>query len=60
MLKLSLRGIIGNRGCCYSINILRKFIKCSQGRSHIAEDAIDRHTAGLKYILFICRSFYKD
>jgi glycosyltransferase involved in cell wall biosynthesis len=41
-LKLSLRGLIGNRGCCYSINVLRKYHSVSQGRSHIAEDAIDR------------------
>ena len=42
LLKLALRGLIGNRGCCYSINVLRKFHKVSKGRSHIAEDAIDR------------------
>lgn len=41
-LKLALRGIIGNRSTCYSINILKKFIRVSQGRSHIAEDAQDR------------------
>lgn len=42
LFKLSLRGIIGNRSCCYSINILKQFRKVSQGRSHIAEDAQDR------------------
>lgn len=41
-LKLSHRGLIGNRSACYSINVLRKFQKVSQGRSHIAESAIDR------------------
>lgn len=41
-LRLALRGIISNRGCCYSINVLRKFEKVSQGRSHIAEMAMDR------------------
>lgn len=41
-LKLALRGIISNRSACYSINILHKFMKTSQGKSHIAEDAQDR------------------
>lgn len=41
-LKMALRGIITNRSTCYSINILKKFKKVSQGRSHIAEDAQDR------------------
>lgn len=42
LLKLALRGLIGNRGCCYSINVLKRYHKVSQGRSHIAEDAMDR------------------
>lgn len=42
ILKLAIRGLICNRSCCYSIHILKKFFKCSQGRSHIAEDAQDR------------------
>lgn len=42
LLKLSLRGLIGNRGCCYSLNVLKRYRKVSQGRSHIAEDAQDR------------------
>lgn len=41
-LRLALRGIIGNRGSCFSINVLNKFDKVSQGRSHIAEMAQDR------------------
>ncbi len=41
-LRLSLRGLIGNRGACYSINVLKRYIKVSQGRSHIAEDTQDR------------------
>lgn len=40
--SLSLRGIVGNRSSCYSVNILRRFFKVSQGRSHIAESSIDR------------------
>lgn len=40
--KLSLRGLVGSRSCCFSSKILRKCTKVSQGRSHIAEDAIDR------------------
>ncbi len=42
LLKLSLRRKIGNRGCCFSRNVLERFRKVSQGRSHIAEDAQDR------------------
>ncbi len=42
LLKLSLRGLIGSRGCCYSRKIMDNFRKVSQGRSHIAEDAQDR------------------
>lgn len=41
-LSLALRGLICNRSACYSISVLRKFKKVSQGRSHIAEDAQDR------------------
>lgn len=41
-LRLALRGIIGGRGCCYSINVLKRFEKVSQGSSHIAEMAQDR------------------
>ena len=41
-LRLALRGIIGGRGCCYSINVLKRFEKVSQGRSHIVEMAQDR------------------
>ena len=40
--SLSLRGIVGNRSACYSINILKKFFKVSKGKSHVAESAIDR------------------
>lgn len=40
--RLALRGVINNRGCCYSKRILDKFKKVSQGRSHIAENAQDR------------------
>lgn len=41
-LKLALRGLISNRSACFSINVLKKFINVSQGRSNIAEDAQDR------------------
>ena len=40
--KAALRGMISNRSCCFSINVLRQFNPVSQGRSHIAEDAQDR------------------
>lgn len=36
-LRLALRNLINGRGCCFGINVLRKFEKVSQGRSHIAE-----------------------
>lgn len=41
-LPLAIRGIIGGRGCCYSVKVLNNFVKVSQGRSHIAEMAQDR------------------
>lgn len=40
--RLSLRGVINGRSCCYSRRILSKFKKVSQGRSHIAENIQDR------------------
>ena len=52
-LRLALRGLIGNRGSCYSIGIMKRFKKVSQGRSHIAEDAIDRQLQ-----FFTDKSFY--
>lgn len=39
--RLALRGLVSGHGCCYSIKVLRKFKKVSQGRSHIAELAQD-------------------
>ena len=42
VIRLSLRGLIGNRSCCYSIAILKRFQKVSQGRSYIAEVIQDR------------------
>ncbi len=42
VIRLSLRGLIGNRSSCYSIAILKKFQKVSQGRSYIAEVIQDR------------------
>lgn len=41
-ISLSMRWHISNRSCCYSINILKKFIKVSSGRSYVAETAQDR------------------
>lgn len=40
--RLALRKVICGRGCCYSIKVLKKFKKLSVGRSHIAEDVMDR------------------
>lgn len=42
LLKLALRGLIGNRGACSAVAVSNRFVKVSQGRSHIAEDALDR------------------
>lgn len=41
-LRLALRGIIGGRGCCFSINALKRFDFVSQGRSHKVEHIQDR------------------
>ena len=38
---LTLRNVIGNRSACFSINTMKMYKKVSQGRSHIAETAID-------------------
>lgn len=40
--RLSLRGYINSRSCCYSKRVLDKFQIVSKGRSHIAENAQDR------------------
>ena len=53
MMSLSLRGIVGNRSACFSTNVLKKYFKVSQGRSHIAESAIDRQLQ-----LFSEKSYY--
>lgn len=52
-LKLAIRHCIYNRSACYSRGVLDKYEKVSQGRSHIAEDAIDRQLQ-----LFSQKSFY--
>ena len=41
-LKLAIRGFIGNRSTCISMKVLKKFVKVSNGRSYIAEQAQDR------------------
>ena len=41
-LRLSIRGIIGNRSAVCSKKVIKSFVKVSQGKSHIAESAIDR------------------
>ena len=61
-LRLALRGIIGGRGCCCSINVLKKYKKVSQGRSHIAEMAQDRQKQAFSesnyYIPFVANVYY--
>ncbi len=41
-LRLSIRGIIGNRSACFSRKVLQKYKRVSQGRSYIPESAQDR------------------
>lgn len=41
-LSLAIRGELFNRSACFSKKILDKYIKCSKGRSYIAENAQDR------------------
>lgn len=38
---LAMRKLICNRGSCYSINVLKKFIHASEGRSYAVESAQD-------------------
>lgn len=40
-LRLVLRGLIGNRSACFSINVMKKFDKVSQGRSYLVETIQD-------------------
>lgn len=54
-IKLSHRGLIGNRSACFSINVMRQYQKVSQGRSHIAESAIDRQLQ-----IFSEKNYYID
>lgn len=41
-LKLSVRGLVGNRSACFSVKVQNSFQKVTQGRSYIAEGSIDR------------------
>lgn len=52
-MRLSIRGIIGNRGACYSKSILDRFQKVSKGRSYLPESAQDRQVQ-----LFSEKSYY--
>lgn len=53
MLSLAFRGLICNRSACFSINVLHKYKKASQGRSQIAESALDRQLQ-----VFAKRNYY--
>lgn len=61
-LRLSLRGLISSRGCCYSVKVMKQFEKVSQGRSHIAETAQDRQLQLFSnknyYIPFVGNIYY--
>lgn len=62
--RLSLRGLVLDRGCCYSKNVLNKFIQVSQGRSHRVEIAQDRQRQLCSdfnyYIPFISNIYYAN
>ncbi len=61
-LSLSLRELISNRSCVYSINVVNQFVKVSQGNSYIVESAIDRQLQLFSeynyYIPFIGNIYY--
>lgn len=63
-LRLSYRGIIGNRSACLSKNVLKQYKKVSKGRSYIAESAIDRQlqmfTKDSYYIPHIGNIYYAN
>lgn len=60
--KLALRGLVRDRGCCYSRNVLNKFIKVSCGKSHRVEIAQDRQRQLFSdynfYIPFVGNVYY--
>lgn len=53
LVRLYERGFICNRSSCYSVNVLKKFIKVSRGRSFMVENAMD-----LQVHLFSKRAYY--
>ena len=59
---LYIRELVTNRTACYSIKILHKFIKVSQGKSHIAEYAqevqLQMFTEKNYYISYIGNIYY--
>lgn len=61
-LKLSIRGLIGNRSACFSIQILHRYEKVSKGFSYIAEAAQDRQLQMLSennyYIEYVGNIYY--
>lgn len=52
-MRLSVRGIIGNRSACFNRKIYDKYEKVSQGRSYLPESAQDRQLQ-----LFTEKSYY--
>ncbi len=61
-IRLSIRGIIGNRSACFSRKIMDKYKKVSQGRSYLPESAQDRQlqlfTEKNYYIPYIGNKYY--
>ena len=61
-IRLSVRGIIGNRSACFSRKLLQKYEKVSQGRSYLPESAQDRQLQLFAetsyYIPFVGNKYY--
>ena len=61
-IRLSIRGIIGNRSACFSRKVLQKYEKVSQGRSYLPESAQDRQlqlfTGKSYYIPYVGNKYY--
>lgn len=59
--KLKIRGLVTNRATCYSINVMRKFEKVSEGRSYhveLAQDAQLQIFTEKNYYMPYCGNIY--
>ena len=61
-MRLSIRGVIGNRSSCFSSKVLSKYEKVSKGRSYLPESAQDRQlqvfTEKSYYIPYVGNVYY--